>query len=135
VKEQIHVEAVRKNGSPCAIIIDVLSHDPCVLEGTPDEGQSHRSEARDIFDAFESLRELFEGDGVQLLCAGARPDVRPSGMSRSMSGGRKAYVLGSKGQGSINDLVDIFEYADRDVVGTVREQREFYATWLASRKG
>jgi len=45
----------------------------------------------DLFEAVIELRKSLEHCGVQLLCAGARHDVFPSGMSRGMGGGRYAY--------------------------------------------
>src|SRR5688500_9437217 len=62
----------------------------------------------DLFDAFIALREALEEIGALPLCAGARPDVFPSGMSRSMGGGRKAYVTRIGEPARMADLVDIF---------------------------
>jgi hypothetical protein len=84
----------------------------------------------DIYKAMQTLREYLEAKGCQLLCAGARPDVAPSGMSRSMGGGRKAYVMQMGKQAT--ELIDIFDYAEPGVVGTVKQQREFVETWFAS---
>jgi hypothetical protein len=70
----------------------------------------------DLYKAMQSLREHLEAKGYQLLCAGARPDVMPSAMSRSMGGGRQAYVLRPGKQAT--ELVDIFDYAEPAVVGT-----------------
>ena len=85
--------------------------------------------AEDIFNALIELRVAYEKCGVQLLCAGARPDVWPSGMSRSMGGGRKAYVC-RMGE-SATRLLDIFEYARPDSVGTVAEQARFREAWTS----
>ena len=46
----------------------------------------------DLFAAFLELREELEKAGHLLLCAGSRVDVWPSGMSRSMCGGVRAYI-------------------------------------------
>lgn len=89
--------------------------------------------AEDLFDALCHLREQLEGVGAQLLCAGAQRNVFPSGMSRSMGGGRRAYVLRPGRRPTPEDLVDIFDEAE-DLV-TVREQREFYAAWTRSLQG
>jgi hypothetical protein len=84
----------------------------------------------DIFKAMQTLREYLEAKDCQLLCAGARPDVWPSGMSREMGGGRKAYVM-QLGKPA-TELVDIFDYAEPAAVGTVQQQREFVEAWFAS---
>ena len=88
--------------------------------------------ARDLFDALVALRRELEKLGIKLLCAGARTDVFPSGMSRSMGGGRKAYVMRMGTPAS--ELVDIFDYAGPELVGGVDQQREFRDQWLVSLK-
>jgi hypothetical protein len=84
----------------------------------------------DLYKAMQALRKHLEAKGGQLLCAGARPDVVPSGMSRDMGGGRRAYVIQLGKQAT--ELVDIFAYADPAAVGTVQQQREFVEAWWAS---
>jgi len=84
----------------------------------------------DLYKAMQALREYLEGKGCQLLCAGARPDVAPSGMSRSMGGGRQAYVMHLGKQAT--EFVDIFDYAAPALVGTVQKQREYFKAWMAS---
>src|ERR1700722_4465885 len=84
----------------------------------------------DLYKAMQALREYLEAKGCQLLCAGARPDVAPSGMSRSMGDGRKAYVLHLGKQAT--ELVDIFDYAEPALVGTVQLQREHVRAWWVS---
>ncbi len=90
-------------------------------------------DGNDLFDAMVALRRKLEGLGCLLLCAGARPDVFPSGMSRSMAGGRKAYVTQLGMPAGRSDMVDIFDYAKPEWVGTVEEQRDFHRKWIASR--
>lgn len=102
-----------------------------VVQGI-DEGQKEFV-ADDLFDAQLLLRKELEKAGGRLLCAGARSDVFPSGMSRSMSGGRKAYIM-QLGKSPIrSDLVDIFSYAEPGVVGTVGQQQQFHQKWIESR--
>jgi hypothetical protein len=84
----------------------------------------------DLYNAMQALRQYLEAKGYQLLCAGARPDVVPSGMSRSMGGGRQAYVIRPGKQAT--ELVDIFDYAEPALVGTVQQQREYVEAWWAS---
>jgi hypothetical protein len=86
----------------------------------------------DLFDAFTSLRTALENIGVQLLCAGARPDAFPSGMSRNMGGGRKAYITKLGCPALRTDLVDIFDYSDAQSVGSVSDQHAFHERWVAS---
>jgi hypothetical protein len=87
--------------------------------------------ATDVYKAMQALREYLETKECQLLCAGARPDVVPSGMSRDMGSGRLAYVF-RLGKQATEELVDIFNYAEPRLVGTVQQQREHVAAWRAS---
>jgi hypothetical protein len=86
----------------------------------------------DLFEALNALRGALEKSGAQLLCAGARPDVFPSGMSRGMGGGRKAYVTRIGAPALRTDLVDIFDYAGPELVGTVAQQEAFHEKWTES---
>jgi hypothetical protein len=88
--------------------------------------------ANDLFEALILLRRELAKGGIQLMCAGARRDVFPSGMSRSMSGGRKAYVTRAATHPTLEDLVDIFDDADVSLVGSVSEQKEHHERWLQS---
>jgi len=84
----------------------------------------------DLFEALVALRRELEAVNAQLLCAGARPDVFPSGMSRDMGVGRKAYIT-RLGQPALRtDLVDIFVDAELDSVGTIEEQTAFHERWV-----
>ena len=84
----------------------------------------------DLYKAMQALREYLEAKGCQLLCAGARPDVFPSGMCRDMEAGCIAYVipLGKRA----TELVNIFDYAEPALVGTVQQHREYLEAWKAS---
>lgn len=55
-------------------------------------------------------------------------------MSRSMGGGRKAYVMRLGQSAGTHDLVDIFNPVELEAVGTVEEQRAYVDAWLASLK-
>lgn len=89
-----------------------------------------RYEGEDLFECLVGLRLALEEIGAKILCAGARRDVYPSGMSRQMAGGRIAYKLRIAEPGT--DRVDIFEAVGCDDVATVEEQREYYKTWQES---
>src|SRR5437868_2426080 len=71
----------------------------------------------DLFEALRDLRRELEIKDYQLLVQGARVDVSPSGMSRSMGGGRKAYIM-QIGRPATK-LVDIFDDAKTEQLGTV----------------
>lgn len=88
---------------------------------------------RDLFEALIALRLELEKIGAQLLCAGARLCVFPSGMSRDMGGGRKAFVT-RLGSPMNEEAFDIFDYAEPELVSSVDKQKEFYERWVESLK-
>jgi hypothetical protein len=86
----------------------------------------------DLFEALIELRRELERLGAKPLCAGARMDVFPSAMSRSMAGGRKAYVTRLGFQARRGDIIDIFDDAAPDLVASVTEQNAFHEKWFES---
>lgn len=81
------------------------------------------SDGNDSFECLTNLRLELESKSWQICCAGARIDVYPSGMSRQMSAGRKAYVHSPDPSAGGNYLIDIFDASHRSICGTVAEQR------------
>lgn len=86
----------------------------------------------DLFDTLCQLRRCLEKEGYRLLCNAARKDAYPSRMARQMGGGRKLYLLRHGQQARREDLVDAFEPAEFEQVGTVAEQRAAYEIWSRS---
>ena len=86
----------------------------------------------DYFEALCRIREELESEGLRPLCHGASQNVYPSGMSRQMGGGWRAYKLTLGQVGRVADLVDIFTTNPDVVPVSVAEQREFYSRWLES---
>ena len=109
--ESLHLRVSSKDGTiiPCELQIGGNPPNRIVFSGTGRE--SANSSGIDLFDAFMNMRLELERQGLQLLCIGCRPNVWPSGMSRDMGGGRKAYVTYMERPSSGADLVDIFDYA------------------------
>jgi hypothetical protein len=105
---------------------------PCTLEFQSTDGTVRRFEGPDLFEALRDMRAALESEGCQLLCAGARPDVAVSGMSRSMGSGRKGYIVQLGNPARQSDMVDIFDYAEPAVVGTVQQQRDYFQAWIKS---
>lgn len=84
----------------------------------------------DLFDCLTAMREFLGQHDLRPLCAGARVDAYPSRMSRQMSGGRKVYLM-EMGKPA-EDLVDIFDEAPAEKVGSVEAQRQYFQKWLVS---
>jgi hypothetical protein len=104
-------------------------HDTLTLEYT--DGRIEVTDS-DYFEAFCRIRESLEADGLRPVCYGASRNVYPSGMSRDMGGGLRAYKLQLGQPGRIADLVDIFSTGPDVVPVPVAEQRECYLRWLES---
>jgi hypothetical protein len=84
------------------------------------------------FDALAHIRQQIEPDGYRLLCFGASKGVYPSGMSRSMGVGDKAYKL-EMGKATVTkDLVSIFDSDASVVPATLEEQQASFDEWMES---
>ncbi|MGB3532108.1 MAG: hypothetical protein WBA13_01180 [Microcoleaceae cyanobacterium] len=94
----------------------------------------HQFEARDIFDCLCQLRVFLESKGWNILCNGARINAYPSNMSRDMGGGMKLYQLKLGKPPERSDLIRIFDRAEPEQIGTVKEQRAYYEKWRISNK-
>jgi hypothetical protein len=98
-----------------------------------DKGRTLAATEADYFDCLVTVRRVLEQEGGLILCQGARRDVWPSGMARSMGAGLKAYALVNGRTPSTQHLVAIFDPAEPLTVGTVAEQEQTRDEWLASR--
>jgi hypothetical protein len=89
-------------------------------------------DADDFFSALYSIRAELEAAGLMPRCYGSSRNVYPSGMSRGMRTGDKAYRLYLGRRGRPEDVVDIFEDgSDVDPV-SVQVQEAYYPEWLGS---
>lgn len=98
-------------------------------------GEAMQAVAEDCFAALVELRRGLEATGRLLVCNGSSLDVYPSGMSRSMGAGQKAYRLTMGRQALTADLVSIFETAPDVRPSRVDEQAAFFERWVASLRG
>ncbi|HBJ94215.1 hypothetical protein [Ponticaulis sp.] len=133
MSETFKVQALSNDGSiePVAISPSARSPWSLLVDGLGMQRQIF--EGSDLFDALMILRKELESNGIRLLCAGARRDVSPSGMARSMGGARKVYIL-ELGKPA-TALIDIFAAAPPEQIGTVKEQQSFRQQWITSLKG
>ena len=95
-------------------------------------GEELQAVAEDCFAALTQLRRELEATGRLLVCNGSSLDVYPSGMSRSMGAGQKAYRLTMGRQALTADLVSIFETAPGVRPSRVDQQAAFFEQWVAS---
>nr|WP_314115032.1 hypothetical protein [uncultured Leptotrichia sp.] len=89
------------------------------------------SKSDNIFDSVVELRKKLELKNIYLLCNASVINVYPSGMQKEF-GGTKAYKLQMGKQATLTDVVDIFDYDNELKIGSVKEQEEFYESWLES---
>ncbi len=87
---------------------------------------------RGYFRALCNIRTQLEVQKVQIECYGSSKNVYPSPMLESMGCGERAYRLAFGKHAMSADLVNIFDTGPDVVAATVREQREFYESWLQS---
>jgi hypothetical protein len=89
-------------------------------------------DADDFFAALRSIRAVLWVAGLTPRCYGSSRNVYPSGMTRGMGTGDKAYRLYLGRRGRTEDIVDIFEDgSDVDPV-SVQVQETYYREWLGS---
>ncbi|BBM59669.1 hypothetical protein JMUB5056_1254 [Leptotrichia hongkongensis] len=89
------------------------------------------SKSDNIFDSVVELRKKLELNNIYLLCNASAINVYPSGMQKEF-GGTKAYKLQMGKQTTLTDVVDIFDYDSELKIGSVKEQEEFYESWIES---
>lgn len=91
-------------------------------------------EGYDLLDSLFKLRQLLEERQLFILCQGSARNVHPSGMSRDMSSGLKAYSLKPGKKASLEQLVEIFDPAPLEAVGLITEQIAFFEKWTSDPK-
>jgi hypothetical protein len=84
----------------------------------------------DMFECLIDLRQELARHSYRPLCNGARKDVYPSGMCRDMAGGNAAYIMRIGQSANLEDLVNIFDYAEPNLIATVEEQLSFYESCI-----
>lgn len=98
------------------------------------DGDRYTGTAMDMFASLVRLRRQLEPDGWTVAVQGARRDTFPSGMTRDMDGGMRAYVMRPGQKSSIDDLVDTLADAELEQIGTIEEQQAWHAEWWAASK-
>lgn len=130
--DQQHV-AVLINGVPASWLLQVDVREDFNLALTlvaPD--RTWTANGTDLFDALMNLRDQLDEMQIRLCCNGARRNAWASGMQRDMGGGREVYLLELDRPGRPLEAETLGD-APCDQVATVREQKDFYADWLARR--
>jgi hypothetical protein len=69
---------------------------------------------------------------VNFLCKGSKINVYPSRMCSQMAGGVVAYEVRLGEAAGEDDLVNIFDYEDKDLTNDITEQADYHRHWLQS---
>ena len=88
----------------------------------------------DFFECLIQLRKELDKYNYYPLCNGARVDVYPSGMCRDMGNGLGAYIQIPNKKVNIEDLVDIFNFAEPNLIASVDEQYKFFKSFISSER-
>jgi hypothetical protein len=86
----------------------------------------------DFFECLINLRKELDKYDYYPLCNGARVDVYPSGMCRDMGNGLVAYIQIPNKQVNSEDLVNIFDFAESNLIASVDKQYKFYKSLIYS---
>lgn len=129
--ERIELGVRGSNGNGRALLSYNEDGDACRIE-LDYNGTTLLGDGSDFFDALCVIRQRLEQQGALLDCYGASLNVFPSGMSRDMGRGLKAYKLTLGQRGRMQDLVRIFDTGSDVQPATVAAQREFFNVWLKS---
>ncbi|MEH6354332.1 hypothetical protein [Pseudomonas sp. 3JA] len=94
------------------------------------DGLVKKYAAADLYLCLGMVRRDFPD--VKFLCKGAKVNVFPSRMSSQMAGGVVAYEVRWGEAAGKNDIVNIFDYEDKDLTSDIAEQADFHRRWLHS---
>lgn len=132
VKER-NIKVLKGNTEVVECFVDFnTKSEPCFLRFKSKEISDYETNGIDIFECVNHLRDFLSTKACLLLCCGARRDCYPSGMSRQMSKGTVLYRLRDSCHPTKDDIVHIFDYADPDIIASVKEQRSYYESWIKS---
>ncbi|KRP69199.1 hypothetical protein TX23_23860 [Pseudomonas paralactis] len=87
-------------------------------------------EGKDLYVCLAKIRTDFSH--ITFLCKGAKTNVKPSRMTSQMSAGLVAYEMTLGKQATDEDLVQIFDYEEKNLTNNPQEQIDFFKKWLAS---
>jgi hypothetical protein len=131
-RQQVRLDMCTVNGDNEVCVLEYASGNPVAISVSCTVLGTFSVSADDLFEALSLIRLEAEKHGYLILCNGARTDAYPSRMSRQMGKGGKLYVFKTGIQAQREDLVNIFERAEFQQVGTVAAQRVAYDFWLRS---
>jgi len=130
--ETRYIESIHK-GKKTTSTLSYSTEAPWTLSIQTEDIFNVNIESDDLFNAFKEARVKAEKIDLFFLCNGARENVYPSSMTRSMAGGIAAYTLTMGKPASRKDLIKIFD-GTNEPIASPEEQDKFYANWINSLK-
>lgn len=97
---------------------------------TMPDGLVRNYTAADLYLCLGMVRRDFPS--VIFLCKGAKINVYPSRMTSQMAGGVVAYEVRWGESAGKDDIVNIFDYEDKDLTNDITEQADYHQRWLQS---
>ncbi|CAI8935187.1 DUF4325 domain-containing protein [Pseudomonas sp. IT-P253] len=117
------------DGKPEAAVLDYDERTPAI-HLTLESGWTKVFTGLDIYECLgKIIKELPE---IKFLCKGAKINVRPSSMSSQMTSGIMAYEHELGVRATRKNLVNIFDYDDKDIINDPKLQKEYFFRWLES---
>jgi hypothetical protein len=121
--------AIIKNGQrPTAMLLCDSKYLTITL--TMEDGYQNSYTGDDFYKCLGKVRA--DHRDVIFLCKGAKINVHPSSMSSQMSLGVKAYELTQGKRASLQDIVNIFDYEEKNLTNDPDVQEEFFLRWFWS---
>ena len=105
---------------------------PSVIRVTLESGVTKEYSGSDVYECLGKIIKNFPE--IKFFCKGAKLNVRPSSMLSQMTAGTMAYEHKLGVQASRNDIVNIFDYEDKDIINDPTQQKDFFFLWLESLK-
>lgn len=94
------------------------------------DGYTKSYSGSDFYNCFGHVRQ--EHQDISFLCKGAMINVHPSSMSSQMTQGVKAYELTLGKCATRDDIVNIFDYEEKNLTNDPEVQKEFFMRWIES---
>lgn len=126
------INKISNKKEKCCLLIS--ESEPWCIELICSSFEKEKYDGDDLFEALIKMRKKLEEKDMLILCNGAKKNISPSGMSRSMGGGRKASYIEIGSPVKSGNLVDIFDYAERNKVVSVLKQKQYFMEWVESLK-
>lgn len=130
MKEEIKTIKVIIDSMQQEISFKLRTNNLCILTLRFPDGEEYEVISDDFFSCLVDVRNKYPD--IVFLCKGAKLNVYPSRMSRQMGQGLIAYEYTMGKQTRKEDMVQIFDFEDKEINYTPEEQKQNFYLWLNS---